>query len=126
MWKPKLCDVGIEKGSGRLLWEAREKMLPLEIQDMLSDNIGLFAMNTNKGVLCAKKCLYGSLVSCHMRAVVSAKNQGKPLLMYVKSIGSIYRFNPDDIFDNNQENVRGGETMLNFPIRLGERVEVLE
>ncbi len=124
-WKPNLSSFPHKEGSKTLLWKAFDKIQPAIIEDRLKDDKGMFAINTNKGVLVAKKYIYGYIVSAHMRAVVSAYNQRKRLILYIDDIRKFYSFKPDEILRNSEENIRGKAVMLNWNIKLGEKLEVL-
>ena len=124
-WKPKLGRYPIKKGSNTLLWTAFEKIQPNELEYKLKDNIGTFALDTEKGIMTAKKYIYGNIVSCHKRAVFSAINQDKKLIMYIGDADAFYTFNPAEVWNRSEENKRGSAIMLNFNIKLGTRLEVL-
>jgi hypothetical protein len=114
---------------GNILKRARIKMLKIEGMHLdgkdyiLSDTFGVFGYIFNRVVLVARSYVFGNIVSCHARAVASAKNQGKPLVMYIEEPDVFYEFNPDDILDNHVVNYRGGQKFLNFNIRSGRRFE---
>jgi len=124
-WQPNLKEAPQKNGSKTLLWQAFQKIQPAELMDRLKDDHGIFALNLDKGVLVAKKEPYGYIVSAHMRAVVSAFNQKKNLIMYIGSQDKFYEFNPNEIMEKSENNIRGGEVMMNFNIKLGKRREVL-
>lgn len=114
---------------GTILKRARIKLLKidgnfLERKDyILSDGHGVFGYIFNTVVLVARSYVFGDMVSAHARAVASAKNQGKPLLMYIEEPDVFYEFNPDEIMKHHTVNHRGGEKFLNFNIRLGTKFE---
>ena len=127
IWQPNLIQYQLKKGSNKLLWEAFEKSQPNHLEYRLKDNDGVFALDTEKGILTAKRYIYGNIVSCHKRAVFSAINQDKKLIMYIGDVGAFYTFNPAEIWNrkNHEENKRGDNIMMNFNIKLGTRMEVL-
>ena len=125
-WQPNLSEFPTKKGSNKLLWKAFERSQPNRLEYRMKDKEGVFALDTSKGILVAKKYIMGWCVSCHKRAVFSALNQDKPLLMYIKDSNGFYEFNPSDIWKNNEENKRGDAIMLNFSIKLGKRYVTLE
>ena len=124
-WQPNLSRFPHKPGNSKLLWEAFQKFQPAHLQDKLSDEKGVFALNTDRGVLCAKKYVYGNIVSSHKRAVVSAANQNKKLVMYIKTANKFYQFNPFEIIRDGMENIRGNAKMLNWNIKYGERVKTI-
>jgi len=123
-WQPNTSAFPHKPGTNKLLWEAFQNLQPCHLVEKLKDNVGTFALNTDKGVLVAKKEVYGWCVSAHKRAVISALNQGKCLIMYVGR--KFYGFDPQKILDNSEENTRGKAVMLNWNIKLGTRREVIE
>ncbi len=124
-WDPNYSRAPHKPGTKTLLWKAFNLIKPAELLDKLSDGVGTFALNLDKGVLVAKKNVYGWCISAHKQAVVSAFNQKKPLIMYLDSGMKFYDFDPKEILDNNEENMRGDAIMLNWNINLGRRREVL-
>jgi hypothetical protein len=124
-WTPDLSAWPEKKGDCKILWEAFQKIQPAQLQDRLEDDVGLFAINTDKGVLCAKKETYGFIVSCHERVVHSACNQKKRIIMFIKKGEHFYSFEPEKVLKSSEPNIRGGMRMLNFQIKLGERYHVL-
>ena len=116
----------IPSPSGKLLTIAVGKVIKdfnAVVEGELIDEHGTFAIITNKWVLVAKSYIYGNIVSCHKRAVYSALNQNKKLLMYILDVNRFYEFEPNEIIETAVENIRGGVKMLNFDIRLGKRLE---
>ena len=110
--------------SGNLLNIAVNRIKGHEIvEGELIDEHGTFAIITNRHVVVAKSYIYGNIVSCHKRAVYSALNQNKKLLMYILDVNRFYEFEPNEIIETAVENIRGGVKMLNFDIRLGKRLE---
>jgi len=106
--------------SGNLLNIAVNRIKGHEIvEGELIDEHGTFAIITNRHVVVAKSYIYGNIVSCHKRAVYSALNQNKKLLMYILESNKFYEFEPVEILQNSTENMRGDVKMLNFGIRLG-------
>ena len=125
MWKPKMNSADVTKGKDNILWEAFQKMQPSAIELKLSDEDGLFGIVTDKGVLVAKRYVYGDIVSCHQRAVFSALNQKKDLIMYIKDEDKFYKFNPITILIYSETNKRGNSIMRNFNIGFGKRFNTL-
>jgi len=86
----------------------------------LSDDYGVFAYNLKDFVLVAKDYVMGNCVSAHKRAVISAHNQNKPLVMYLNEQEKFYRFETGEILRKNYgENFKGTALMLNWSIILG-------
>lgn len=121
MWKPKISKFPHKYGNKTLLWKAFTLAQPLKFIEKLEDDKGTFAINTDRCVLVAKKYVYGYIVSAHKRAVISAFNQKKKLLMYIGNAKKFYVFDPKDILNNSMENIRGKEVMMNWNINLGRR-----
>jgi len=122
----EIKDVDQPEPTGNLLNKVFYKLglKYLEDDEKLKDKYGVFAYNLKNFVVVAKRYIYGNIVSCHKRAVVSAMNQKKPLIMYIDQVDKFYQFDPKEIFENSKENLKGGEKMLNFDIRLGKHIEI--
>jgi hypothetical protein len=99
-------------------------MPDFKIIDRLADSKGVFAFNLTNCVLVAKDYIYGNMVSAHKRAIVSAYNQEKPLIMFIGQDNHFYKFSPAVVLQNSRPNERWGEVMLNFDISLGKRYHV--
>lgn len=123
MWKPDLSPTTTNKGKFGLLGLASAK-INCTIEDTLEDDTGKFALITNKGVLVAKRYVWGKLVSCHKQAVWSAFNLNKKLIMYIADVDKFYKFDPTEVIENSQENLKGESVMYNFEIKLGKRWDV--
>jgi len=94
---------------------------------VLEDDYGVFAINLDNGVLVAKDYkLRGRIVSCHRRALVSAYNQRKPLLMYLAEDDCFYEFSPREIMGCSFQNYKGTALMENFDISLGRKRVIKE
>ena len=119
MWIPNLSSVEVKKGNGLLSFALKRS--GREPISQLKDNSGIFAFRIKDGILTAKSYIYGNIVSSHKRAVISAYNSKLPLLMYIGNQDKFYRFNPETIIHNSEENKRGKEIMLNWNIKLGVR-----
>lgn len=119
-WEPDIDTGDNEPKGGKLLEEARQK-LGKNVIENLSDNNGVFGYLTEDCVLVAKNYIWGYLVSAHKRAVISAMNTKKPLVMYIGRNRVFYSFEPQNVLDNSSENVRLGSVMLNFDVKLGTR-----
>lgn len=122
-WNPDLTEfTELGRIPGDLLNFALKKFKELtkqNIEVILEDENGVFGYNMERAVLTAKSYIFGDLVSCHKRAVVSAINTQKRLVMFIGNNKTFYSFNPDEIFNFAKENIRAGSLMLNFPIKLG-------
>jgi len=121
MWEPNLSNTSKRKGKGNLLFKAHN-LLGGIIVDKLEDELGVFALNLINHVLVAKDYIYGNKVSAHKRAVISALNQKKPLIMYIAQENKFYEFDPKMIMNHSDENMKGKALMINFDIKLGERL----
>lgn len=121
MWNPDLSNSPDRKGEGTLLFKA-QRLFGGPIIERLEDEIGIFALNLAKYVLVAKTYIHGYIVSAHKRAVYSAFNQNKELLMYIAKSDAFYKFNPKTILNYGEENMKGKAIMMNWNINLGERV----
>lgn len=123
----KIKDLPGKAGTGKLLRQLNYVLKGnpyYKITGWLADPQGNFAYVTNKGIFVAKGYNFGYLVSCHLRAVVAAINQKKPLIMYLKNQDRFYRFDPSKILESGQENLKGEARMINFNIKLGRRIEI--
>ena len=117
-WKPKIEDTETNPGTGELL---RDLVIKLKAYncEKLKDDMGNFALNLEEGVFVTRRYIWGNIVSCHKRAVVSAINQNKPLIMYIKNVDKFYEFNPREILEEGVENRKGEAKFINFSIRKG-------
>ncbi len=88
----------------------------------MRDRHGVFAYDMNHHVLVAKRYIYRNIVSAHARAVASAMNQGKELVMYISDANALYSFSPREIMEKAAPNWKGGAKMLNFPVSMGRRL----
>ena len=125
MWEPNLSNSPDRKGEGTLLFKAHG-LFGEKILDRLEDEVGTFALNLPQYILVAKDYIYGDIVSAHKRAVISAQNQGKELLMYIAQDQKFYKFDPESILYYGKENMKGKALMSNWNIQLGVRVNVKE
>jgi len=123
MWEPNLSNSPDRKGEGTLLFKAHG-LFGEKILDRLEDEVGTFALNLPQYVLVAKDYIYGSKVSAHKRAVMSAYNQNKEILMYIAQENKFYKFDPRMIMNYSDENVKGKALMTNWDIQMGVRVNV--
>jgi hypothetical protein len=119
-WKPDL-DTGNTAAPGGLLKEALAQ-LGVTPQEPLRDDSGVFAFHLGECVLVAKRSTFGFIVSAHKRAIYAALNRGVPLVMYIANTKSFYEFDPMQLVKESIMNVRLGETMFNFSIKLGKRI----
>lgn len=129
LWKPNLKFTPMSQAvpSKKLLPHALSKVgVNLDrVPDgwRLGDDYGVFAINLPRFVLVAKQYIMGWVVSAHKRAIVSALNQSKPLVMYLGEQDKFYEFDPKKILEDNVgENYKGTSLMVNFDIRLGKRI----
>jgi len=113
MWEPNLSNTPDRKGERSLLFKAHE-LYGGSIIDRLYDEVGTFALNLAKYILVAKDYIYGNIVSAHKRAVISAFNQNKEILMYIAQDEKFYKFNPRSILEYGNENVKGKALMINW------------
>ena len=95
------------------------------VKDVLRDDLGIFALVTDSGVFVARQYIWGNIVSAHKRAVVSAFNQKKPLIMFIYTQEKFYSFDPDELLRLGYENKKGRAKFINFNIKLGKRYEVM-
>lgn len=98
-----------------------------QMEAVLQDDQGVFGYVFSKYVIVAKGYIVNNyfienMVSCHKRAVYSAYNTGKKLLMYVRDSKTWFEFDPSDIMKNSLENIRGSSTFLNFSIDIGREI----
>lgn len=126
-WTPNIKDTEHRKSYRYLLvtaYKRLKKTYPnLKINNKMRDSGGIFAYDTNYGILVAKKQVWGYYVSCHQRAVISAFNQNKNLIMYIEDVRKHYKFNPKEVLEKSKPNLKGSVTMLNFDIKLGVRFD---
>lgn len=122
-----LQDVDSIHADGRILEHARMEFLKRfpdeEILRSLRDNHGLIGYESYYRVLCARKYIYGSIVSCHEDLIRRAIEQEKGLLMYILKCNKFYLFNPSKIMIGGVRNIRGGSCMINFEIKRGINAE---
>ncbi len=111
---------------GDLLYYALKKFKEAtrqKIEIILEDKNGVFGFNMERVVLTAKSYIYlGNVVSCHKRAIYSAINTKKKLVMFIGSNKTFYSFNPEDVLKITKENIRARSTFLNFSIRIGTKL----
>ncbi len=112
--------------SGKLLAEALKtykQVTKEKIVAILRDNYGVFGYNMERAVLTAKKEPFYDIVSCHKRALFSALNTKKPLVIFMKDNNAYYKFNPEEILKADPRiNERAEAPFFNFPISLGKRI----
>lgn len=124
VYTTEIRDLPEKKGSGLITSKLKTKLinsLGIQIEEFLTDDVGIFGFITNKGIFVGKKYVYGNLVSCHKRAVVSAYNLKKDLIMYISDTDKFYTFYPWELLKKGEENLKGKTKMLNFNIKLGRR-----
>lgn len=128
MWKPNLDFVPIygHRGKGKLLWWVKELLdrSDIEITNVLKDDYGAFCFDTPIGLICCKQYVYGNVVSCNWRILASSLHQNKPIIMYLSSSDAFYKFPPEKVLKVGEDNYRGSCRMINFPISLGERINL--
>jgi hypothetical protein len=122
-WQPNLSDLPHVEGSGILLNEAFQK-LQSHAEGKMTDGIGMYGIITERGILVAKKYIYGNIVSAHKIAVVTAKSLNRPMIMYIGDIGKFYSFNAQKIMEQSEENKRGDVIFLNWTIKMGEPLKL--
>lgn len=127
-WTPCLEDTDqINNSGGQLILLARDEFLkrfPDEaILRSLHDSHGVIGFEGYYKILCAKKYVYGSIVSCHEFLVRRAIEQQKGILMYILKANKFYLFNPSKIMECGIRNTRGHHSMINFEIKRGINAE---
>jgi hypothetical protein len=126
-WNPPIKDLESVKSMDSLLVLAFKRLkrwkTNLTLEAKLKDDVGVFAYDTNYGILTAKKYIWGFLVSCHKRILYSSLNQKKKIIMYIADNGKYYIFEPKEILKDKQTvtNLRNEIEMVNFNIKLGKR-----
>jgi len=93
----------------------------------LQDEYGVFGFSFSNFVVVAKSYVlpfqqWDDMVSCHKRAVISAINMKKKLLMYIGEMESFFEFDPNEVYEKSLENIRGTSIMLNFLLSLGREI----
>lgn len=140
-WHPNLEDRAEKKGEGDLINKVGKLIYEdgSDIENLHSDNTGVFAIETEKSIVCCKRQVYVNTVSCTDGLPERAQDTGKQFVMYIEenSDGSMlqkfYKFPVDTVIDVARVNVREVEgednsdmPMKNFPIKLGEEISVDE
>lgn len=124
-WSPKIEDTPDRKTDKNLLVHAYNRLQRLypsiKLLNKLSDKYGVFALDTNYGLLVAKSYIWGSYISCHHRVLISCINQNKSLIMFIGDAEKFYKFDPKEVLKKSEFNFRGDVKMANFPIKLGSR-----
>lgn len=124
-WSPKIEDTPDRKTDKNLLVHAYNRLQRLypsiKLLNKLSDKYGVFALDTNYGLLVAKSYIWGSYISCHHRGLISCINQNKSLIMFIGDAEKFYKFDPKEVLKKSEFNFRGDVKMANFPIKLGSR-----
>lgn len=123
----KIEDTKTIKNSGgelilKALNEAKERLKQVVVS-RLTDTHGVIGYETNKVILCAKKYIFGNIVSCHKGLLKKAIDTDKKLLMYIEKANKFYAFDPNTCLKNGVENKRGANIMVNFKIREGYNYE---
>ncbi len=128
MWKNKLENKKFKKSRSGLLDEAMRVYSGLrrgldgipEIVDAswVRDGYGTIGLDSKEFIIVAKKYIYGDVVSVHKIVWNRAIMRRKKILMYIKSSGYFYLFNPERI-KKTIMNKRGLIEMINFSIRNG-------
>lgn len=125
-WQPNLNDVIQRLPDEKLLRKACELVLRAQgdfpIKDY-KDSHGVYAKRYGHFLLCAKKEIYGNVVSVHEDLVLEGIKLKRPIVMYIRSAGKFYSFNPYEIMKDCERNEKGLATMLNFKISLGKNLE---
>lgn len=127
-WQADLSDVTEIKNSAGIILERARNEFSQRIRDDdvikgIHDIHGLIAYETYYRLLCAKKYVYGNIVSCHEYLVRRAIEQEKGVLMYISETDKFYLFSPSWIMSNGTRNERGGVPMINFNIKGGINAE---
>lgn len=126
-WEPKLNDVkDLSLTQKRLLSKAAyecDKRLCVPVQQPIVDKHGTVAFNTPYFILCARRYIYGNIVSCHEILLDIAIRDKKYLVMYIDAPDQFYRFKPMRLLIIGTPNKRADYTMINFPISEGENIE---
>lgn len=127
-WLPTVAgDVDEIKSEQGILVKAlhlmKDKIPTLVIEHKLSDKHGVFGYLTNRGIVVAKSYIYGYILSCHTRALYSALNFRKPLIMYIEQSKRFYSFSPREVLEDGDSfrNIRGDAEMVNFTVKIGKR-----
>jgi hypothetical protein len=125
-WNPPIKDLESVKSLDSLLVLAFKRLkrwkTDLVLEAKLKDDVGIFAYDTNYGLLTAKKYIWGNFISCHTRVVCSGMNQKKDVIVYIADAGKYYSFNAKEIYKKGIRNMKGDSEFLNFPINLGKRI----
>lgn len=117
----------VKKGDGDLLRLAQRKMHKKGIDDVdfrrfLSDKSGTYGVLYKDMVIVAKSYINNGIVSCHSKVIDLAKQFDVRIIMYVDSMNRCYSFKVSDIEKDCVKNIRNGEWMVNWNIRIGEAI----
>lgn len=85
---------------------------------IIKDKNGKIGYKIADCYLVAKKSPYGDIVSVHKKIWDKAREEKLPIIMYIQSAASFYKFEPIKI-EEIVVNFRGDEEMINFGIREG-------
>lgn len=115
-----------KKGKNNLLKKAFDELLKIfpseQLVNKFCDEFGIYALETKSFILTAKDYIYNGIVSAHSQAVHQAWVKGKPLLMFIGREHKFLQFNPEKLLENSFLNIRGSITMINFDVKLAEKV----
>ena len=126
-WKPNLDNVVQRIPEGNLLRKASRKVY-FKTGHFPSfryyDEHGGYALRYPNFILCAKKEIYGNVVSCHRQIVFDGIERKLPIMMWIDDSNDFYAFDPNEVLKTGEINEKGKSTMLNFSVKLGKCVKL--
>lgn len=120
-WRPQTCDAP-HHGLGDLLNKAVKKISTSKLNP-IHDSGGLCAYEVDKGILVARRYVYGNIVSVANHLLHRAVSKGLWIFLYLDKNETVYKADPSVILENTDfENMKGLEKFNNFKVNLLERL----
>jgi len=126
-WSPNLENVIQRIPQHRLLKKAVKKVFDRTGQfpaETYRDEHGVFGYRYRQYIICAKEEIYGNIVSCHKKLIFEGMYHRIPIVMWIDKSGAFYAFDPEELFEDSHENMKGKAQMMNFDIKLGKAVKL--
>ncbi|RLG43131.1 MAG: hypothetical protein DRO01_00110 [Thermoproteota archaeon] len=87
-----------------------------------SDASGIYCYETTHYMITAKRYIWNGIISVHNKILFDAYAKQKKIVVFISENNSFYFFKPEKIMDEGYENLRGKIIMINFPVKISERV----
>ena len=124
-WRPNLGTYGVVRGKGLLLEYVKLRLREkgLSPTNEIQDDVGRVALIYDDFVAVARSRPYGNILSIHQTLIEYAIYQKVFVALWLDTAKKFYKVDPVEVKRIGEENLRGTQIMLNFPITTLQKLE---